>query len=331
MTYRPWGLLDWTLALATQQSWTFMGALGTEERSLAAWRWLRQISRVSYCRLLEIHDLPSHHTPVAQQLLQERKREFLNSGGTVEAVGAPLDLLTELHRITAVARNVEARASTSLILDITSLPKRFSFPLLRYLEKSKRVRNLVLTYTVPKKYIEDEPLSKNATDWLNLPGFQGEAGKQETLVVSVGFMVESLQNHISTINKRESVKVLIPFPAPVSALRRTWESIYHLESGRSREKFEHHRVASTDLPAAFDRIVSLARASSCKLAFAPFGPKPISAAICLFATRSNCSVYYPQPRIYNPRYSTGVGDIYGKSAVYAYWLKHNGKSLYSFP
>lgn len=328
MDCRPWGLLDWALRLTKPRRWDFLGALGTEERSLAPWRWLKQLDGLSRTRLLEVLDLPSRHTPRAQQLTRERERAFLGDGGKPQEITRGLDLLAELHRIVAIAHEVEAATAGSVMLDITSLPKRFFFPILRHLEQSTRVRDLVLTYTSPDRYLEGDALSEGATDWVTLPGFHAQDGGQETLVVSAGFMVESLHNHLATVNKPEPVKMLIPFPAPLAVLRRTWDSVFSLEAKRASDKFEHHRVDPADLPGAFERIVSLARDPSVTLAFAPFGPKPISAAMCLYASPRECSVYYPQPRHYHPDYSQGVGEVDGKPAVFAYWIKHAGNRLY---
>ena len=328
MDCRPWGLLDWALRLTKPRRWDFLGALGTEERSLAPWCWLRKLDGLSQTRLLEVLDLPSRHTPRAQQLTREREKAFLRDGGKPQDITRDLNLLAELHRIVTIAHEIEAATTGSVMLDITSLPKRYFFPILRYLERSERVRDLVLTYTSPDRYLEGDALSEGATDWVTLPGFHAPGGGPETLVVSAGFMVESLHSHLATINKPEPVKMLIPFPAPLPVLRRTWESVFSLEAKRATDKFEHHRVDAADLPGAFDRIASFARDPSVQLAFAPFGPKPISAAMCLYASQRECSVYYPQPRIYHPDYSQGVGKVDGQDAVFAYWIKHDGRPLY---
>jgi hypothetical protein len=329
MAYRPWGLLDWALNITNRRQWTLLGALGTEERSLAAWKWLVGLGECGDCRLLEIQDLPSRYTVLVNELIQVRENEFLAASGNANQIVRSVDLLTELHRIIAIAEGIEILNGKSIVLDITSLPKRFFFPILRHLYRSDSVQDLLVTYTCPNHYIEGEPLSEYATDWSKLPGFQGDQGNQETLVASVGFLVESMQNHIGEINKHESVKLLIPFPAQVSAFRRSWESIFRLTSARDKSKFTHFRVPTVDLSGAFDRIASIAGDCNSKLAFAPFGPKPISAAMCLFATIGNCAVHYPQPRVYNPKYSEGIGEVEGKSAVFAYWIKHDGEKLYT--
>ncbi len=142
-------------------------------------------------------------------------------------------------------------------------------------------------------------------------------------------MVESLQTHLASITKHDAIKLLIPIPAPLTAARRTWESVYRLQGGRRDAKFENYRVGAQDLPAAFERIISLVPKPSANPAFAPFGPKPISAAMCLYAMQHNSGVYYPQPEVYHPNYSQGIGKIGGRDAVHAYWIKHAGQFLYS--
>lgn len=331
MECRPWGVLDWALELSKPRQWDFLGALGTEERSLAAWHWLREMKILKSSQLLEIRDLHSRHTLRANELLLEREKEFRLAGGNSDNIHRKLELLSELHRITHIGRESEGVCGGSLLLDITSLPKRFFFPLLRHFEGSQRVRDLVVTYTSASQYIDNEPLSENPTDWQTLPGFAAPDGLPETLIVGAGFLVESLHGHLASINRRgnDTVKMLIPFPSPVSVLRRAWDAVFCLESKRSPEKFEHYRVGSIDLNGTFERIVSLARNASARLAFAPFGPKPISAAMCLYASQSQSAVYYPQPRVYHPEYSKGVGEVDGKRAVYAYWIKHRGQNLYA--
>lgn len=316
------------LGLTKPREWYFVGALGTEERSLAAWHWLKKLGGVSTTRLLEVLDRPSRHTRRAIQLTRERTGEFLANGGMEKDITRGLELMTEIHRVLAIADAIESSVSGSLILDITSLPKRYFFALLRQFEQSSRLRDLVVTYTSPDHYLENDVLSEDAADWLTLPGFPGQSGQTEMLIVSVGFMAESLRSHLAEINKHESVKMLIPFPAPLSILRRTWEAVCYLESKSEAGKFQNFRIDTTDLPGAFQRIAQLASEAKMRPAFAPFGPKPTSAAMCLYASYRDCSIYYPQPRIYHPDYSQGVRVIDGKPAVWAYWIKHDGKSLY---
>lgn len=329
MSYRPWGLLEWTLQLSRSRRWVLVGTLGTEERSLAAWQGLRAMDACENYHLLEIHDATSRFTAEANESLSERRRDFVSAGGAEDRIRRNLRLLDEFHRIDDLGREF-AQANDAVLLDITSLPKRYFFPILRRLCGTPGVRNLVVTYTSPEDYARDgRPMSEGGSHWTHLPGFlPSKSTKKELLIAGAGFATQNLQSHIRSITHHESIKLFIPFPAPLDALRRTMHAVYQLQGELPPRKFENYRVPTLDLSAAFDRILSLVQNTEAEPAFAPFGPKPISAAMCLFAAQRNSAVYYPQPWAYHPSYSTGVGKVDGKDAVFAYWIKHDGKLLY---
>jgi len=265
-----------------------------------------------------------------QAALALRRSEFIKSGGNLASVER-MDLMAELFRIMAFARRAEGFGS-SVVLDITSFPKRFFFPILRRLAETPQVQNLVLTYTCPASYAPgDEPLYEDIEPWRVLPGFGGQGAADMVgaqWVVSVGFLVESLRLYVGG-NPAEKMKLLIPFPAPLSALRRTWEAVANLERDHPNGRFEKFRVETLDMSAAFDRIRSIAGDPEKPLAFAPFGPKPTSAAMCLYAMQRGSSVHYPQPTVYHPEYSLGIRNNDPASAVSAYWIKHEGENLYA--
>ena len=328
MKYRPWGPVGWALSLSSPKSWHFVGAIGTEERSIAAWAHLRQLGALAGAQLAEVQDVDSEkYRDRVQRAIQLRRGELVRHGGDLAFVER-FDLMAELFRITSFARRAEA-AGASVILDITSLPKRFFFPILRLLTLSPQVSNLLVTYTSPASYTPDEePLYEDIEPWRVLPGFGGSGAPGAQWVVSVGFLVESLRLYVGG-NPTEKMKVLIPFPAPLSALRRTWEAVANLERDHPDGRFDKFRVETLDISAAFDRIRSIAGNPEKPLAFAPFGPKPTSAAMCLYAIQRDSSVHYPQPTVYHPEYSVGIRHNDPAAAVSAYWVKHEGENLYA--
>ncbi len=328
MTYRPWGAVDWVLSLSSQKDWHFVGAFGTEERSLCSWTLLRQMGVVTSEQFVKIRDVESEkYRAQTREAIGARCAEFSRHGGDLTLV-QEMELMAEGFLIEGFARQVEA-VGPSTVLDITSFPKRFFFPVLRTLSNSPQVQNLLLTYTSPASYApDDEPLYEDIEPWRTLPGFRGSATTGEMWVVSVGFMVESLRRYVGD-NPKEKMKLLIPFPAPLSAMRRTWEAIANLEQGHADGRFEKFRVETLDMSAAFDRIHSLAGQPEKPLAFAPFGPKPTSAAMCLYALQKDSSVHYPQPTVYHPDYSRGIRNDKPLEAVSAYWVKHEGENLYA--
>lgn len=328
MKYRPWGPVDWALSLSSQKTWRFVGAIGTEERSLTSWEYMKGLGVVASELFAEIQDVDSEkYGERTRTALGERRARFTRLGGNVAQIEY-MELMAELFLINIFARRAKL-ATTSIVLDITSFPKRFFFPILRMLAGDSSVQNLLVTYTSPASYApDDEPLYEDIETWRVLPGFGGIVTSGAQWVVSVGFLVESLRMYIGSAQD-EKMKLLIPFPAPLAALRRTWESVANLERDQIDGRFEKFRVETLDMSAAFDRIRQLAGNPEKPLAFAPFGPKPTSAAMCLYAMQRGSSVHYPQPTVYHPDYSRGIRNNNPAEAVSAYWVKHEGENLYA--
>ena len=327
MRYRPWGEVAWALTLSSPKKWNFIGALGTEERSLCSWNLFQSLQVLEGERFIQIDDVESEkYRAKTQAALTARYQEFNQRGGDPATVHT-MSLMSELFHILKFSQEAIAMG-TSVVLDITSLPKRFFFPILKALTLSDRVHNLLVTYSLPETYA-DGALYEDIDTWKNLPGFGGEATGRESLIVSIGFLVESLKGYFADVPNHGEVKMLIPFPAPLAVLKRTWESVSNIERERDNRPFEKYRVETRDMSAAFDRIQSLASNTKNPTAFAPFGPKPTSAAMCLYAIQNNSAVYYPQPTVYHPEYSLGIRNNDPRSAVNAYWIKHEGENLYS--
>jgi hypothetical protein len=325
--YRPWGPIDWALSVGTAQQWRFIGALGTEERSLCSWSYFRGKELLTSELLVQVADVESvKYAQRIRDALNQRRAEFGSRGGAAGSI-RELPLMAELFRIQEFAKLADD-GSASIIFDITSLPKRFFFVVLRRLALSTSVKNLVVTYTSPAAYAEDGPLYENTQSWQTLPGFAGTSDDPEMWVVSIGFLVESLSSHLGA-NFTRPVKLLMPFPSPLGSLRRMWKSVESLQQNHPAQPFAEHRVDGLDMSAAFDRIGVLCRDARDRVAFAPFGPKPISAAMCLHSLYSHAAIHYAQPTIYHPDYSTGVLDGDAARAVVGYWIKHDGEMLYT--
>jgi hypothetical protein len=327
--YRPWGLLEWTLGIAGPLEWGFVGCIGTEERSLAAWAYLQPLGFLSNVKLFQVNDKPSRYSNLIDERMRERLEAFRVGHGHADQIVSS-NLMDRVADILEVAKSI-SQNNESMILDISSLPKRYFFVLLKVLLRAANVRNLILTYTIPNVYESIEPLCEDSDPWGTLPTFLGiEAdSKHERLIVGVGFLTETIQSHLSSLLDHEAVALLIPFPAPISALRRSWEAVYHLEYQRPREKFQQFRVDAKDMSAAFERICSLTQNGLLPAVFAPFGPKPMSAAMAVYATLCESAVYYPQPKVYHPDYTRGVARCGNDLAIYGYWIKHDGQCLYS--
>jgi hypothetical protein len=319
--------MEWILSLSSEKQWDFVGVLGVEERSLCSWHLNRGFGVLKDELIVQVGDANSwKYEAQTKEALEIRYEEYINKGG-IKTNYEQLKLMSELFLIQELADRAVDMGS-SIILDVTSMPKRFFFPILRKLLLADSVENLLVTYASPSSYTDDV-LYEDIDIWKNLPGFGGGVTEKETLIVSIGFLVESLNRYLSDNPDHGKVKMLIPFPASLAVLRRTWNSVADLENGQDNTKFEKYRVDTLDMSVSFDHIKSLADNSSSPIAFAPFGPKPISMAMCIYASQANSSVYYPQPTIYHPEYSKGIKDDDPHAAVSGYWVKHEGENLYS--
>lgn len=126
MKYRPWGPLKWALELGNTKKWFFIGAIGTEERSLCCWNLLHSISSLGDASILHIIDIvSSKYDDGIQAAFNARYEEFDRKGGTRTSIQS-IELMTELYQIQSVAKQA-INAASSVVLDITSMPKRFFF------------------------------------------------------------------------------------------------------------------------------------------------------------------------------------------------------------
>jgi hypothetical protein len=337
MTYRPWGPIKWVLSLSDKKNWHFIGAIGTTERSLTCWSLLNGYNILQEYQLADIRDVESiKYRAIANKAFKTQLGIYLKGGGSDKAIKA-FHLMEELYSIQHFAKTYSEDA-TSIILDVTSLPKRFFFPILRTFLNSKTVKNIMITYTAASDYASDNPLYEDIESWKPLPGFCGEVlnKDKEQWIVSVGLLVETLRQYLGDNPGHERMKLLVPFPAQLSIQRRSLESVARLEGGKLQSdkrnpRFEKFYVDSYDMSSTYDRIISIAQNSQKPIAFAPFGPKPISVAMCLYAVARECAVYYPQPTVYNPNYAIGIRDNDPLKAISAYWIRHEGEDLFAIP
>lgn len=92
-----------------------------------------------------------------------------------------------------------------------------------------------------------------------------------------------------------------------------------------------------DVPSIFDALCTFTDDGRRTSALAPFGPKTVSLAMCLFAIaadrarRGAVPVYYTQPRRYAIDYTTGIKEVKGVPDIKAYCVRHSGRDLYNIP
>lgn len=326
--YRPWGWLDWALELSEPKRWKLYGCVGPEERSVSAPIAFRKRDILEKASLLRVIEPESPYAEEASECIQARERSCHNAKVRPDVL--ELSLFAPMTELDDLCDN----ASGSVVLDISSMPKRFFFYLLKRFAQSRRVRDLLITYTLPAAYPEGA-LAGDYDTWQALPSFRPidpdvEKQAQTRLIVNIGFLPSGLVAHLSGPAEERKIDILIPFPAPAITVRRVWKAVWALRRP-AHMRFSEVRVAANDMSEAFDVILSLVPPETNFVSFAPFGPKPISAAMCLYATLTDCPVYYAQPKMYRPDYSVGVARVNRIPAINTYWVKHDGHSLYQLP
>jgi len=331
MIYRPWGILDWVLPRYPTATWSFCGSVGTEERSIASIDWLRGRASLGLVRMLRVLDPPSAQYGAAAALaLGRRQNDYIAAGGAAEDV-EDHSLIESHDAIVQTVNRFLDRCTPNVILDVTSLPKRFFFPILKLLMTAgNRLQNLLVTYTVPATYTRDK-LAGNFNDWEHVPLFAGDYSRPppDYLVAAVGFEALGLQDQLDQLNASVRIRLLLPFPAPPSSFQRSWTVVQRLRERLQPESVELYRCDAKDVSDTFDRLRSLSNSGQKRVLLAPFGPKPMSVAMCVFATLTDSEVFYTQPMVYHPEYSSGVSEVRGQKEIYGYCLKIEGKSFYA--
>jgi hypothetical protein len=149
-------------------------------------------------------------------------------------------------------------------------------------------------------------------------------------VISIGFVPLGITELVDPERQDVKFKFLFPFPPGPPYFQRNWKFLAQLERTVTLQS-EPIRVEANNVSDTFDHILELTQRGSRAAVFAPYGPKPMSLAMCLYAIRSGSPVYYTQPQTYHPLYSTGVRIMNNYPLAYAYCLRLDGRDLYTVP
>ena len=321
--FRPWGEIQWVFSKLPQLKWDIIGCISTEDRFIGTLTFLAQenfIDRVSYW---QIFDPPSRDSKIIKEKMDVNCKNFFSLGRKKNEIQD--FLLFDLHnKIISSINEFLSKTNGNIILDITCFPKKFFFPILKIL-KTFKLKNLIITYSSPEKYSSEE-LSSNPDSWGHLPLF-GPSNFPESpvdiAIVGVGFMPFGLPQLLLSNYSSIPVKFLFPFPPGPPNYQRTWNFVREIEESYTLKPVDDIiRVNANNLPDAFEHITQLSDGGKKNLIFAPYGPKPFSLAMALFAIKYPSVVYYTQPHHYNPNYSIGL------SQTFAYCIVLNEINLY---
>jgi len=317
--FRPWGKIDWVMNRMNTKEWYYLGCLSTEERCLASHINLTGKGLLSKSVFFEVVDLID--TKEHEDLRQANKAKLNHDGVNIRVERH--ELLEPTKLIVSSIYSFLGDSNGNIILDISCFPKRFFFIMLKFILKHKTLSNLVVIYSAPDEYSKDN-LSDNPQPWMAIPTFvEDDETQAEESIVGLGFMPLGLPDELRGENYQgRKMHFLFPFPPGPPFTQRTWSFVKALSEYRQIDPRELIRVDSISLPEIFTKINALTDFGSKGVSFAPFGPKPMSLAMCLYACQCNSAVYYTQPTLYNPHYSIGV------SSILAYCIVIGGRNLY---
>lgn len=326
--FRPWGQIERLLSRTRVPNWHLIACLGPEDRSIAARALLARCTTISGETWLKIEDGPNRFSSETNARIDTNHRALLNEGVAQSnirtfALLAPYgDYLDHLvQSVSTMGENVA--------LDISSMPKRFFFPILRILLRQAEIKNIVAVYHVPDHHTE-LPISEDVQPLSTLPLFPMplDAGRPTSVVISMGLQTLGVSELIETTGGAP-IHLIFPLAsrsgvrAGLTAFHRSVE-LYIPAQYRVRSKF----LSPVDVSSAYSQMLQIVGSDRNISALAPLGPKPISLAMALLAIRRNFPVYYSQPTVYNPQYSVGLGIRDGVSACFGYFVKMAGRTLY---
>ncbi len=337
--YRPWGPLPWLLGRLPDRRWGVMGSLSTEDRCAAVLTGINRQDRAGL-RFVKILD-PDQPIDQPFEARHEEMRKRLVTLGCCNGEIVDAELLATIDEMKAEVDAFVAVAGENVILDITSMPKHWFFPIVRALLRDPAVKTMLITYCSAGSY--GKQLSSNPNPMRTLPGF-GTADSRtshEVAVVGIGFEPMGLKE-LYARHRWEKMRYIFPFPPGPPGFHRNWNFVRTLEEQAkehddSPEQDRWH-INMYDCSSTFDALSRVTRDGQAKAVFAPYGPKTSSLAMCLFACATQegsgpqLPVYYAQPRRYDIGYSRDVRKTAdGRDDIKAYCVKLNGVGLYRLP
>ncbi len=335
--FRPWGPISWLLPRLSSNKWLLIGCNSVEERSLATLRYAKD--RIVGGRFFCIHDPDPLDAQTFTRLTTQYRSELLSAGFRGEDVPKTM-LLCELDSIQAELDACLSKGIPDILLDISAMPKRWFFPLTQFLMRDPRARTVVVTYASPERY--GQVLACNPEPMRVLPGYYHTDGatSHDILAVGIGFEPLLLPSLFDQI-KCDQVRLLFPFPPGPPGYQRNWAFVKSIddmmEVERGSKSLDRIQLHMHDCPQIFDALRKMTDSGNQTSALAPYGPKPMSLAMCLFALAANDAskvripVYYAQPKRYMTDYSTGIKVLAnGEMDIQAYCIKLNSKKLYQF-
>lgn len=320
---KPWGHIDWLLPKIKDTNWKGVFCPSFEDRSVATPYWVKNRLNGGEHFGIRIVDPPSKYTNDIIKTTNRNDSEIMNHLGNKYH---PLseDLLAEASKWNSLACEITKDTDCSILIDISTMPKRVYLFLIKRFLASDNVKDLVVSYACAQKHKEGK-LTENASPPSSLPGFArvSESEEPSSAIVSVGYMAFNFAEFIEDHSATTAPRFLFPFPPGSPSFRRNWRRLHDLLPAMEHQA-EIKRIHAMDMFAALEWIKSLAPLMKGNIDLVPLGPKPHVLAMGLAHQYlgDSAELIYSQPHLYHPDYSTGIAKgPDGKPDIYAYCLR----------
>ncbi|MDP2354902.1 MAG: hypothetical protein Q8M31_02430 [Beijerinckiaceae bacterium] len=332
--FRPWGQIDWLLGRLKGRAWSMIGCSGTEKRSISLAGHLGRAA-LHHVRMIEIRDpQPLDLKAVEERLAESRAALAAASYAADEIVPAPL--VADLDMITGIVAELVQAGSTRLLIDLTSLPKHWFFPLIRAALAEAAIEDVIACYTAGVGYATT--LSENISPLRVLPSFAGDAARDRhgSLIIGIGFEPTALDALLAD-QQSDAIRLIFPFPPGPPGHHRNWMFVKHIEDLTSKNQIDppdRVHIHMYDCPQIFDALCAMTDGGTISSAIAPYGPKTMSLAMCLFALAAEAAerpavpVYYAQPLRYALDYTADAAMRGDAPDAVGYCLRLAGRDLY---
>jgi len=312
-----YGALGASLPLLGASHWCLLGTISTEDRCLGVANELKSASHLDKATMLRIRDIREgeRHTTLREKHARLFRRQIPN--GIISPESSIALSLKEMKKLYVDATT---GFSECVALDISTMPKAYFFPILKWILEDNRFKDVVVLYTKALQYTDDM-LAADVGAWMPIQPFsESDDSDVNLLVVAAGFMPFGLPELVKEEYGRIEVKYLFPVPPGPPTYQRSWGFMQSINDSRTINRDQIVQVSAHDAYATFKALERVC--TNLNPVLAPYGSKPVSLGMALYAISSKCSAYYTQPSYYHPDYSSGIGE----SVLYP--VKLEGMYLY---
>lgn len=326
-SYRPWGHLKTILKASRVEKWDFFGCISTEDRFLSAYSLAKNIVKIANVQTVCIKEEKNQYSDIIDKRITEHTRLFFSHGYSVDNITG-FKLLSPRGEVVNHIDHFIDQSCGNIILDISTLPKRFFFVYVKRLFKNSKIKNLLVTNTIPLSYTKN--MTENYDYWNALPLFQApfDKPKHSKFFIGIGHMPMGIADQLNDASEDVDIHLFFPFPGTSCSLNLSWEFLFKIQNELGHDHVDVIRVGAKNTSELFDYFEQITAGGSIQTLLAPFGPKPFSLAMAILATKYEFPVFYTQPRVYNPDYSIGVAQREGLPQVTGYLIKYEGASYY---